>query len=463
MIPEHNRSPCQPIGASFRDPSGFIFHVDGVPYRQINQPYQTHYNHLIESGLYETLIDKGYLIPHQEVSIEPFDPSIAYKIIQPENITFISYPYEWCFSQLKDAALLTLEIQKIALDFGMTLKDSSAYNIQFYRAHPILIDTLSFEIYNEGEPWIAYRQFCQHFLAPLSLMVYRDVRLSQLLRVYIDGIPLDLASSQLPVKSRLKIPLLLHIHLHASSQKKYAAQQVKTSRKMSKVEFLGLIDSLESAVKGIRWSPLGTEWAEYYHDHNYSSDGLKHKSRLVGEFIESISPQSVWDLGANTGYFSRLSSNSSIPTISFDIDPGAVEQNYLSCKSDNDEYLLPLLLDLTNPSPGIGWRNHERMSLIERGPADTVLALALIHHLAISNNVPFTNIASLFHEICTWLIIEFIPKTDSQVQRLLASREDIFPNYTKDDFEAVFSQVFKIHRKEAITGSDRILYLMKRL
>lgn len=463
MIPDHSSSPSQPIGASFRDPSGFIFRVDGVPYRQINQPYQAHYDHLIESGLYETLIDKGYLIPHQEVSIKPIDPSIAYKVIQPENILFISYPYEWCFSQLKDAALLTLKIQKLALEFGMTLKDSSAYNIQFHQARPVLIDTLSFEIYNEGEPWVAYRQFCQHFLAPLSLMVYRDIRLSQLLRVYIDGIPLDLASSQLPIKSRLKIPIFLHIHLHASSQKRYADQQVKSSRKMSKVSFLGLIDSLESAVKGLRWSPQDTEWAEYYDDHNYTTEGLKHKRHLVSEFLEIIRPQTVWDLGANTGVFSRLSSDSGIPTISFDIDPGAVEQNYLSCKSQEEVYLLPLLLDLTNPSPGIGWRNRERMSLIERGPADVVLALALIHHLAISNNVPLTNIASLFHETCSWLIIEYIPKTDSQVQRLLASREDIFPNYTMDDFEDVFSEVFKIHRKEAIIGSDRLLYLMEGL
>lgn len=463
MIPDDKDAPSQTIGASFRDPSGFMFSVDGVPYRQINQQYKAHYDHLIESGLYETLIDRGYLIHHREVSIAPFDPSIAYKVIKPENILFISYPYEWCFSQLKDAALLTLEIQKLALEFGMTLKDSSAYNIQFHQTHPVLIDTLSFEIYNEGKPWVAYRQFCQHFLAPLSLMVYRDVRLSQLLRVYIDGIPLDLASSQLPIKSRLKFPLFLHIHLHASSQKRFADQLVKSSRKMSKVEFLGLIDSLESAIKGLRWSPHGTEWAEYYDDHNYTSEGLQHKSHLVSEFLEIVRPQSVWDLGANTGFFSRLSSEVGIPTISFDIDPGAVEQNYLSCKSHKEENLLPLLLDLTNPSPGIGWRNRERMSLMERGPADVVLALALIHHLAISNNVPLINIASFLHEVCSWLIIEFIPKTDSQVQRLLASREDIFSNYTCDQFEDNFSQVFKIHRKEAIIGSDRLLYLMEGL
>lgn len=463
MIQEDKGLPNQTVGASFRDPSGFIFGSEGVLYRQINKLYKSQYEFLNESRLYDALINKGYLIPHQEVNITPYDPNTAYKVIQPDPILFISYPYEWCFSQLKDAALLTLEIQKLALEFGMTLKDSSAYNIQFHHSRPVLIDTLSFDFYHEGEPWVAYRQFCQHFLAPLTLMVYRDVRLSQLLRVYIDGIPLDLASSLLPFRSRLKFPLLLHIHLHAVSQKRYASQPVKSSRKMSKNEILGLIDSLHSAVKGLRWSPHGTEWAEYYDDHNYSPEGLKHKSHLVNEFLDTVNPKSVWDLGANTGYFSRLSSARETPTMSFDVDFGAVEQNYLSCRSQNEETLLPLYLDLTNPSPGIGWRNHERMSLIERGPVDTVLALALIHHLAISNNVPLINIVTFLREICSWLIIEFVPKTDSQVQRLLASREDIFSNYTIENFDNDFSRVFKIHRKEKITESERYLYLMEGL
>ena len=461
MKQDHKASSSQPLGASFRDPSGFMFNIDGVPYRQINHQYQEHYEFLMESGLYETLINNGYLVPHQEVSITPVEPQLAYKVIQPERISFISYPYEWCFSQLKDAAMVTLEIQKRALEFGMSLKDSSAFNIQFNRGRPVLIDTLSFEIYREGEPWVAYRQFCQHFLAPLSLMAYRDVRFSQLLRVYIDGIPLDLASSQLPIKTRLKFQLFLHLHLHAFSQKRYSAQGVKSSRKMSKVEFLGLIDSLESAVNGLRWSPQGTEWAEYYDDHNYTAEGLEHKSQLIGEFLETIHPQTVWDLGANTGYFSRLASDRGIPTVAFDIDQGAVEQNYLACKTNKEGDLLPLFLDLTNPSPGIGWHNRERMSFIERGPAEVVLSLALIHHLAISNNVPFNQLASFFREVCSWLIIEFIPKSDAQVQRLLASREDIFQSYTINEFESIFSMEFKIHRSELIIDSERRLYLME--
>ena len=186
------------LDSSFRDPSGFLFIREGVLYRQVNRAYAENYARLMESGLYAKLVKAGLLIPHTEANIDPPAPELAFKVICPERVPFISYPYEWSFGQLKDAALATLSIQKRALKAGMSLKDASAYNIQFYQAKPTLIDSLSFEIYQEGEPWVAYRQFCQHFLAPLALMAYRDVRLSQLLRVYIDGIPLDLASSLLP-------------------------------------------------------------------------------------------------------------------------------------------------------------------------------------------------------------------------------------------------------------------------
>jgi len=184
----------QRLGASFRDPSGFLFSRQGVLYRQVNQIYAEHCDRLMSSDLYARLIKAGLLIPHEEVNVEPEEPSLAYKVIKPEPVRFISYPYEWSFSQLKDAALATLAIQMRALESGMVLKDASAYNIQFHHGKPMLIDTLSFEIYHEGDPWVAYRQFCQHFLAPLSLMANKDVRLGQLMRIYIDGIPLDLAS-----------------------------------------------------------------------------------------------------------------------------------------------------------------------------------------------------------------------------------------------------------------------------
>lgn len=451
----------QDVAGSFRDPSGFLFREQGVLYRQVNRLYQENYDYLLTSGLYDDLLRRKLLIPHQEVELEAPKPDLAYRIIRPEPLDFISYPYEWCFSQLKDAALATLKIQQLALEHGMSLKDASAYNIQFHQGRPVLIDTLSFEIYRPDQPWVAYRQFCQHFLATLSLMAYRDVRLGQLMRVYIDGIPLDLAVRLLPFASRFKLPLLLHLHLHARSQRRYADQPVAPAGKMTKAGLLGLIDNLESGIKSLHWAPKGSEWGDYYEIHNYSPSGLEHKERLIATYLERIQPASVWDLGANTGRFSRLASRMKIPTLAFDIDPAAVEINYRQCVSERESHVLPLIADLTNPSPAIGWENQERMDLFERGPADTVLALALVHHLAISNNVPLERLAEFFRRLGHWLVIEFVPKTDSQVQRLLATRQDIFPDYHPQGFEKAFSKFFVIQDMQEILESERRLYLMQ--
>jgi ribosomal protein L11 methylase PrmA len=449
---------------SFRDPDGFLFHCNGSIFRQINQSYQANYEHLMDSGLYQSLVTDGLLISHEEASCNAPKPDIAYKIIKPVQIPFISYPYEWCFSQLKSAALTTLKIQKKALQFAMSLKDCSAYNLQFINSRALFIDTLSFEKYREGTPWVAYKQFCQHFLAPLALMCHKEIRLSQLLRIYLDGIPLDLASSLLPLRTRFDFYLLTHIHLHAKSQKHFADKQIKpqTNHKMTRLAFLSLIDNLESAVQKLKWRPQGTEWADYYQDTNYTVNGFEHKKRVVAELITKTAPRQVWDLGANRGIFSRLASYKGIQTISFDLDPAAVEKNYRETVSRNEDHLLPLLLDLTNPSPGIGWNNQERASFMERGPVDTCLALALIHHLAIANNLPFPKIAQFFGKICKTLIIEFIPKLDSQVQRLLASREDIFTDYNQANFENQFGKLFLIKETVRIIDSKRTLYLMER-
>jgi hypothetical protein len=454
---------AQKVASSFRDPSGFLFTRNGDLYRQVNRSYKENYDRLICSGLYESLVGDGLLIPHEEADIEPLSPGNAYKTLRPEAIRFVSYPYEWSFSQLKDAALTTLRIQKKALEFEMSIKDSSAFNIQFHHGRPILIDTLSFEKYTSGKPWVAYRQFCQHFLAPLSLMAKCDVRLGQLFRVYIDGVPLDLASRLLPRSSYFNFGLLSHIHLHATAQRRYAGkaidQQAGSSR-MSRNALLGLVDSLESCVRKLRWNPGGTDWGDYYAAHNYTREGLEHKQQLVSEFIAQIDPGMVWDLGGNVGMFSRLASEQGVFTISFDVDPGAVEQNYLHAKQKQEKDLLPLVLDLANPSASIGWHNQERASLLGRGPADAVLALALIHHLAISNNVGLPQLRDFFHQAAHWLIIEFVPKNDSQVQILLSTREDIFPDYNQKTFERVFEEKFEIRSSRPVKDSERTLYLM---
>ncbi|MCK5172147.1 MAG: SAM-dependent methyltransferase [Planctomycetes bacterium] len=452
------------VASSFRDPNGFVFVREGTIYRQVNKMYKPDYDFLMESGLYQSLADAGLIVAHEEADIDLAESDSAYKILKPDEIPFISYPYEWSFGQLKDAALTTLRIQKTAFDHGMTLKDSSAYNIQFIGCKPVFIDTLSFERYKPGQPWPAYRQFCQHFLAPLALMACRDIRLSQLLRVYIDGVELDLASKILPARSWLSFSLLSHIHLHSRSQRQFSGKQVNTkSYKVSKFGFMGIIDSLENAVRKLKWQPKGTEWGDYYDDTNYSDEATTEKAAIVKRFLKQIQPETTWDLGANTGVFSRIAAEMGSRTVAFDIDPAAVEKGYLAGVNGGAGNILPLVLDLTNPSGGLGWANNERMSLLERGPAQAVLALALIHHLAISNNLPMQKIASFFRKLCSSLIIEFVPKQDSQVQRLLATREDIFPDYTKDHFEDAFKKHFAIDAVTEVAGSCRTMYLMRRL
>ena len=450
--------------SSFRDPSGFLFYRDGTIYRQINLIYKEHYDLLMQSGLYKNLVGANLLIPHEEVAIEPAQKEQSYKIIKPQPIPFVSYPYEWCFSQLKDAALLTLAIQKMALALKMSLKDASAYNIQFIGSKPMLIDTLSFEKYRENEPWIAYRQFCQHFLAPLALMSYADVRLSQLLKIYIDGIPLDLAKTLLPLRTKFRFSLLSHIHLHAASQKHFADKSIKPKgRKVSYMSLSGLINNLESGIRSLEWKPESTEWAKYYEDTNYTEAAMNHKNRVVAEFLDMVKPDTVWDLGANVGTFSRIAASKAIQTISFDLDPAAVELSYLDCKKSGETKILPLVLDLTNPTPAIGWENRERMSFLQRAPADAVFALAIVHHLAISNNLPIGAIAAFLEEILKRsLIIEFVPKDDSQVQKLLAAREDIFPDYNQEAFEREFERYFTIQKSVQIIDSKRTLYLMEK-
>ena len=451
------------VVSSFRDPSGFLFYKGGFLYRQVNRAYKEHYDHLMASGLYKDLVDASLVIPHEEVSVDSARGDLAYKVIRPEAIPFISYPYEWSFSQLRDAALAMLNIQKRALEHGMSLKDSSAYNIQFRKGAPLLIDTLSFEKYREGQPWIAYRQFCQHFLAPLALMSYRDIRLGQLLRIYIDGIPLDLASSLLPARTRFAFSLFSHIHLHARCQEYFSDKVInRNGRAVSRRGLAALIDNLESAVGRLKWDIRDTEWSNYYYETNYAPDALNQKKQLVAGFLEKINPKMVWDLGANTGLFSRIAGDKGIDTICFDADPACVEKNYRECVKSGETHILPLVLDLTNPSPGIGWENRERSSFLERGPADAALALALIHHLAIFNNLPFKKIAAFFANICSSLIIEFVPKNDSQAQRLLSSREDIFPDYTESAFEGEFTRYFSIQDSAKIKDTERTLYLMRK-
>lgn len=446
--------------SSFRDPAGCIYMHEGILYRRIETSYFLQYDKLMNCGLYDEMRKFEAIIGHQ--TIERNDKEI---IIRPEKIPYISYPYEWTFGELKDAAILTLKIHRRAMRHGMILKDASAYNIQFKNGKPILIDTLSFDFYKEGEPWGGYGQFCRHFLAPLLLMREKDMRLNRMLSLFIDGIPLDMAASLLGGKGGFlaKEHIVWHSKSIARHNEDGKHNDKKTREKVSvnKKGHLAFIESLIRGIENLQLRTVETEWGDYYAHTNYSEEASAEKKKIVEELINQVNPISVWDMGANDGTYSKLALSAGAHVVAFDIDQMAVERNYNEVKRTGSS-MLPLVLDITNPSPGIGFANKERTMIGDRQKPDCILALALIHHLAISNNLSFHMIAEWFSKLSDQLIIEFVPKEDSQVQILLATRKDIFPMYTVDAFEKEFSRFYIKCEKKAIYNSRRVIYLWKK-
>ena len=452
---------------SFRDPSGFVFWRDGRPYRQIQPSFAAEWDAFEGSDLRTRLLESGRLLPYESVGVDAAAAPGAHAVIRPELVEFISHPYEWTFGQLRDAALLTLDVQLEALRHGWTLRDASAYNVQFHEGRPVLIDSLSFEPLEDGTPWVAYRQFCEHFLAPLALIARRDARLAALLRADPDGIPLDLASRLLPWRTRLNFGLLSHLHLHARAQRRHAADAagdapVAAPPRIPRNRLTALIGNLRGTVAGLDWTPAGTEWADYADHTSYGDAATADKARLVDAFVRQAPGQRVWDLGANTGRYSRIAADAGKRVIAWDIDPAAAEQHWRQLRREGRTDTLPLIQDVANPSPGIGWAGRERASLLDRANADVVLALALVHHLAISRNVPLPMVLGLFADLAPWAIVEFVPKEDPMVRRLLASREDVFDEYHLDAFRGAAAARFDILDEQPITESPRVLFLLRR-
>lgn len=449
--------------SSFRDPDGFVYIKNGVLYRQLNSSYKEAYDKLLKSGLFELLTSKKMLVDHCETDLAlAYDTENVYKVLEPELVPYISYPYEWCFEQYKKAALLTLDLHISALEHGMILKDASAYNIQFIGSSPIFIDTSSLDIYQPGQSWDAYGQFCRHFLAPLVLMSSVNTSLSRLMQVHIDGIPLDLAVSILKGRKKFNLAVMTHLYMHARQQSRAENGGGKVKRGKIPKHYLRLIaDNLRSCIKGLRLTRRKTKWCDYYETmHNYSDNSLEDKSGIVREFLQRINPEKICDLGANNGKFSMIAGElKDSYVISSDMDHNAVNELFMGLEISNSKNILPLMLDLTSPSPSVGWASVERMSFNQRADFDCVMALALCHHLAISNNVPLGSIAKYFSELCRHLIIEFVPKSDSQIKKMLLNRKDIFFGYDQANFELEFKKYFHLVDKKCVFESDRNVYL----
>lgn len=455
---EQNYSGRHP--ASFRDPCGFVFQNAGTYYRAVMPEGRADYDRLIQSGLYAELLRQGWIIAHNTLPDNTLLPE-ASLVLQPEQLYCWTYPYEWTFHQLRAAALLTLRLLRTGLQHSMILKDASAFNIQFVGSRPVLIDSLSFEGYEEGTPWQAFRQFCQHFLYPLFLLQQSPELPPSFWMAFSDGLPARVTASLLPWKSRLNWNKQLYVFLAAKLSRKQGA--ASRSYRISKQKILQNVAHLEDLIQGLKPRQQPAVWANYYDQTILSNDYLTAKQQVLEEWLQSLHPARVIDVGCNTGSFSLLAAKYAKEVIAFDADAPSVDQLFCKTQSENIAGIYSLVADFSNPTPALGWANAERSALLDRLRGDVVLALALVHHLAIAGNLPFHYLSECFARICTGrLIVEFVPKSDPKTQLLLQARKDIFPDYHQAAFEAAFAQHFEIEKCLPLPHSERLLYLMRK-
>jgi hypothetical protein len=434
----------QEENSSFRDPSGQVYVAVGQYRRQINPSYIDEYHHLMESGLYKVLADDCLLIPHDELLT--IGNTI---IIRPEQVEFISYPYEWCFSMLKEAAINTLAINEIALQHGMMLKDASAFNMQWHQGNMVLIDTLSFMDYEAGMPWGAYPQFLRHFLVPLLLMKYKNPTMAGMLLANIDGITPQLATKLLPRHLMLRPSYLAHLY----SQSLNVTVNGQRNVKMPAFALKSLLESLKRLVFSLDYKPKSVK-THYADENSYTQKALDDKGFKVTRLLELAGGKTLCDMGANTGFYARKAGIMGYKVLAVDSDHDCVE------RIDQTSHIFPLVVDICNPSPAIGWDNTERKSFLARLHVDVIMALALIHHLCVGNNVPLHKVAQMLSEHCQKLIIEYVPLNDPKTQLLLGKKN--IPPYSYAIFKTAFSDYFTIEREIQIGDSKRILFLMEK-
>ena len=423
----------------------------------------------LNSGLLSESFAKGRL-PAFHATLPPVPGAVAG--IEVEKIPFISYPYEWCFSQLKDAAMLTLDLHLAALEKDMILKDASAYNVQFVGCSPKFIDLFSFERRHEGAPWPAYRQFCMHFLAPLALCRYLGLWAGMQSKLRTDGIPLSQAAAMLPWKARLRPGLALHIVAHAAMERRHAdareaADKVRRIH-MGKKELVNLALALRDQVEGMTLPANHTQWGRYYSDTNYSERAFACKQRLVEAAARKATDGQAMaiDLGANTGVFTALMAPHFAFVLAPDVDPVAVELHYAALRKESGgSNILPLVMDFSNPSPALGWACAERQSFPARCKAKLISVLALVHHLVLTEGIPFTQLAPFFHSMLEnggTLLMEFVPKEDSQVQRMMAARPESLAGYSLEAMRTAFAGFFHEARQAPVEDSKRILFIYEK-
>jgi SAM-dependent methyltransferase len=452
---------------SFRDPESRVFYADERVYRALSADGLKDFEALEQSGL---LGDDRIVATERAQNGAALRGLLVHEpagVLQHERIPFVSYPYEWTFSMLKDAALVQLDLLLAALDKDLVLKDSTPYNVQFHGARPVFVDVGSFERLREGEPWIGYRQFCMLYLYPLMLQALKGVDFHPWLRGSIDGITPAQMRGVLSFRDRFRKGVFTNVFLHAKLEQRYADRGGEVKQEVKRAGFkkellVANVRKMRKVVGRLEWSPPEGVWTAYGERNSYTDDDARRKDDFVREVATSRSWDLVWDIGCNNGRYSRIAAEGAGTVVAVDADQGPVELLYRDLRTEGNEQILPLTMNLADPSPGLGWRGLERRPLAERGRPDLVLALALVHHVAISANVPVKEFVDWLASLGSALVIEFPTREDPMVQKLLAPKRDgLHPDYELEYFERVLGEAFEVERSERLESGTRVLYFAR--
>ena len=464
----------QRVAGSFRDPAGCVYECGDRIYRTVNACFAKEFDRVQASGILDQLAKRNWVLPVERINpetafLETTSVETTY-LLEIPKLPFISYPYEWTFSALKSAAILHLDIHVMALAQGMTLSDASAYNIQFQGAKPIFIDHLSFRPYRNGEVWAGHRQFCEQFLNPLLLQAYLGVSYNAWYRGTQEGIGVKELARLIKWRHMFRGNMFMHVVLQSLFQtaSQNNALEVKkdtlAAAPFSLASFQRMLKKLRKWISQLEPESNGkTVWQDYTKEHSYSVDETGLKKEFVRVFSRETKPRILWDLGCNNGEFSAAALESGAEyVVGFDADHGALEAAFFRAQTKHLPFQA-LYLDALNPTPNQGWMEQERGGLQSRAKADGVLALAFVHHLAIARNVPLEQVLNWIMGLAPKGVIEFVPKEDPMVQALLRLREDIFPNYTEENFREYISRHARIVKAQVVSKSGRLLIEYARL
>lgn len=452
--------------ASFRDPDARVLRdEEGRILRALSARAAAVDQRLRAAGVIDELVRDGLLIEsHPRPDLRPENGWTA--MIESRRLPFVNYPYEWSFGMLQDAALLTLDLTRRALERGVALKDASAYNVVFAGARPVFIDVASLADYEDGTPWLAYGQFCDHFLAPLMLEAYRHTPFQPFLRGNLEGLSVSTQLAPLLAgRDWFRPGVLTHVKLRALLDRRTRGLATTTRREVRAVSLprsavLRNIASLRRIVTRLE-SGLATTWADYDATNTYDEAMVERKSAFVGRAAARAERRALaWDLGANTGRYSRLLARSFACVVAMDADPGAVERLYRALRQDPDaERVLPLVVDLMNPSPAQGWRGRERDGLLARGRPDLALHLALVHHLCLGQGVPLASFLDMVRETSPLAVVEFVAREDPMSQAVLATKVVSHPDYDLETFRALARERGEILEEETLSSTRTLLLL----